>query len=78
MLWCVHRALTCVRAVKRLNWILGGGFRCNRTGNLIDWRGDWRELSSSLLLWAELPPESGCGGGNCAVGAVVSDSPEEP
>lgn len=44
MRWCAHRALTCVCAVKRLNWILGGGFRCNRTGNLIDWRGDWREL----------------------------------
>jgi hypothetical protein len=25
--------------VRRLNWILGGGFRCNRAGSLIEWRG---------------------------------------
>lgn len=31
--------------VKRLNWILGGGFRCNCSGNLIEWRGDWGEES---------------------------------
>jgi hypothetical protein len=31
------------KIVRRLSWILGGGFRCNRAGNLIDWRGDWRE-----------------------------------
>ena len=36
-----RRMLAHPAIAQRLNWILGGGFRCNRPGNLIEWRGDW-------------------------------------
>eukprot|EP01052_Picozoa_sp_SAG31_P031817 SAG31_NODE_3415_length_4302_cov_12.564359_1_plen_380_part_00 len=43
----IRKMLAHPSIVKRLNWMLGGGFRANTHGGLIEWRGDWGEKGQS-------------------------------
>ena len=42
----IRKMLAHPSIVKRLNWMLGGGFRANTHGGLIEWRGDWGDVNA--------------------------------